>query len=69
MRTSGIAGSRRLGITDEVLALDLDNAVALVLTTFDNEWRATDAKLIAYEVSKMFGDGEGGDDDDNPEYV
>jgi hypothetical protein len=36
VRTSGVAGSARLGITDAVLAWDLDNAVTLRLMQFDN---------------------------------
>lgn len=47
------------------MSQDLDNAVAYRLLEFDNESRIeqikASAKLIAYEVSKMFG-GDDGDD-------
>jgi len=44
----------RLGIEDEVTALDLDNAVSLRLLQFDAEQMKQNARLIAYEVSKIF---------------
>lgn len=56
-RESGIAASVRLNIEDEVMALDLDNAVSLRLLQFDTERMRQSARLIAYEVSKLFGDG------------
>ena len=59
----------RLGITDWWIAQDIDNAVAYRLLEFDNESRLeqmkASAKLIAYEVSKMFG----GDDDGGSPYA
>ncbi len=64
MRTSGISGSKRLNIDDEVLAFDLGNAVSLRLLKFDREVAENQAKLIAYEVSKIFGDGSDTDGDD-----
>ena len=45
MRESGIAGSQRLGIADDVLAWDLDNAVTLRLMQFDNEKQAANQKF------------------------
>lgn len=54
-RESGIPASRRLGIRDEVLGLDLDYAVSLRLLLFENERDKQRARLIAYEVSKLFG--------------
>lgn len=47
VRTSGIAGSVRIGIEDEVLALDFDNAVALRLMRFDRHCREHQANLLA----------------------
>jgi hypothetical protein len=48
----------RLGIEDEVTALDLDNAVSLRLLQFDAEQMKQNARLIAYEVSKIFSSEE-----------
>ena len=56
-RSSGVPLSQRLGIAEWVLAYDLDKAVSLRLLVFDREQMEHNAKLIAYEVSKMFGDG------------
>lgn len=68
VRDSGIAASRRLNITDEWIAQDLDNAVSYRLLVFDNEMRAdqikASAKLIAIEVGKMFGGGTTSDEPD-----
>ena len=36
----------------------MDSAVSLRLLIFDREVMENNAKLIAYEVSKIFGDGE-----------
>lgn len=47
-----------LDITDEVVALDLELAVTYRLLKFDVETQQNQAKLIAYEVSKIFGSGE-----------
>lgn len=65
-RESGIAASKRLKIQSPVTAADLDMAVAVRLTVFDNEVRHTSAKLIAYEVGKMLG-GESGGSPTSPE--
>lgn len=66
VKTSGIAGSKRLQIQDEMVAWDLDNAVAFRLLIFEREVAEQQAKLIAFEVSKIFGDGSGeGDTGDN----
>lgn len=62
VRTSGIAASVRLGIKDEVRALDIDNAASLRLLQFDTDVMKQSARLIAYEVSKIFGSGESDDD-------
>ena len=68
VRSSGIAASKRLGITDWWTAQDIDNAVTHRLLEFDNESRISQmkvsAKLIAYEVARTF-NGEGGSDDDD----
>jgi hypothetical protein len=53
VRSSGIAGSIRLGIESEVTAMDLDNAVTIRLMLFDNGVRKATAKLTAYEVGKL----------------
>jgi hypothetical protein len=57
-RESGIPASKRLKVLDEVAALDIDNAVALRLVRFDTEVNKNMARLIAYEVSKIFGTSE-----------
>ncbi len=44
----------RLNIKDEVTALDMDNAVSLRLLQFDAEQMKQNARLTAYEVSKIF---------------
>lgn len=75
VRSSGIAGSRRLGIANEWLAQDLDNAVAYRLLRFDNEIRENQMKtaaiLNANEMSKVIAVALGGsvDDDDEPAEV
>ena len=43
------------GIEDEMAKLDFDLACAFRLILHDNECREGQAKLIAYEVSKLFG--------------
>ena len=58
VRTSGIAGSQRLNIDDDIVAFDLDNAVSLRLLKFDRAVAENQARLIAYEVSKIFGDSD-----------
>ena len=69
-QTSGIAASQRLGIKDEVLGLDIDNAVSLRLLQFETERDKQRAKLIAYEVSKLFSeDNDVLDDDSIAEYI
>lgn len=60
-RESGVRASERLEIADKVVAWDLENAVTYRLLKFDNEKQKQMAKMIAYEVSKIFGDGS--DDD------
>jgi hypothetical protein len=60
-RDTGIPASRRLQIRDEVTALEFDAAVSLRLLNFDNDQAKGLSRLIAYEVSKIFG---GGRDDD-----
>jgi len=71
VRDSGIAASERLGIADPVRALDLDTAVTLRLLHFDNEKQAnfikSQANRTAYEVSKMFGDGNEDESDSDAE--
>lgn len=51
----------RLGIENPVIALDLDLAIAYRLQRYDNEALKDHAKLIAYEVSKIFGSSESGE--------
>ena len=69
VRDSNIAGSVRLGLKGWWRAADLDNAVTLRLRQHDTkesmDQMKTSAKLVAYEVSKMFGDGGGDDDEGN----
>lgn len=69
VRSSGIAASTRLGITDWWAAQDIDNAVTHRLLEFDNESRISQmkvsAKLIAYEVARTFNGEAGSDDDDS----
>ncbi len=60
-RSSTQTAGEWLEIKDPVLALSLQNAVTLRLLMFDTECRKTDAKRIAYEVSKIFGDGKNGE--------
>lgn len=62
-RDAGIQPSKRIGVRDEVLALDFDRAVSLRLLRFDNEKADENAKKIAYQVSKIFGSGETSDDE------
>lgn len=45
-RETGIPASIRLKIKDEVLALDLDNAVTLRLFRFDNDEKANDRRFL-----------------------
>ena len=45
------------GVDDDIAALDFDLTCAFRLVMYDNECRKGQAKLIAYEVSKLFGDG------------
>jgi hypothetical protein len=63
VRSSGIAGSVRLGIKDPLLAYDLDNAVALRLVQYDQTQLKHAAKLTIYELAKAWN----GNDDDDPE--
>ncbi len=57
-RDTGTPASQHLQIKDEVLALDFNLAVTLRLLRFDNEVMKQQAKVTAYEVSKIFGSGE-----------
>jgi hypothetical protein len=56
--------SERLGIKDELLAWNLENAVSLRLLKFDREVAEQSARLVAYEVSKIFGDPKESEPDD-----
>ena len=62
-RNSGTRPSDLAGITCENAALDFDITCAFRLELHDAEVRKTQAKLIAYEVSKIFGDGSETTDD------
>ena len=58
-RESGIAASTRLGITDSVEALNVDNAVTLRLLHFDREQAEYERKMLAQEVCRQaFGSGD-----------
>jgi hypothetical protein len=46
-RESGIAASQRLKIKDEVLALDIDNAVSLRLLRYDQQQQADNRRFWA----------------------
>ena len=46
------------GVEDEMAKLSFDLTCAYRLVLHDNECRKGQAKLIAYEVSKLFADGE-----------
>jgi hypothetical protein len=59
-RNQGKSGSEILGINDDVLAWNFNRACSFRLSVYDNQCRESQAKLIAYEVSKLFGDGSGG---------
>ncbi len=66
-RHGGKLASELAGIQCPTAALDFDLACTIRLNAWDMERDKTKAKLIAYEVSKMFGDGQnddesGGDD-------
>ncbi len=49
--------------------MQFDLACQIRLNQHDIEHDELQAKLIAYEVSKLFGDGSQNDDDGNVEYV
>ena len=69
--TAKLAGQRPsdlAGIKDEIAALDFDLACSFRLEIYEGEKMKTTAKLIAYEVSKIFGDGESGSKNDD-QYV
>ena len=55
----GVLASEKLGIENEIAALDLDSAVAIRLTMFDTEIAKTNAQRIAYEVGKLFAGDSG----------
>ena len=63
-RNSGSRPSDLAGIDDDIAALDFDLACAFRLEIYDNDKLKTQAKRIAYEVSKIFGDGSEDDDGD-----
>jgi hypothetical protein len=63
-RDTGIPASKRLGIKDEVIALDFDLAVTNRLFLYQTEERKALAKHIAYEVAKWWS-GDSDDDDDS----
>ncbi len=66
--TAKLAGQRPselAGIADEMAALDFDLACAFRMEIYEGETRKTEAKLIAYEVSKIFGDGSSGDNSED----
>ena len=65
VRSSGIAASVRLRISDEWTAQDLDNVVAYRLLVFDNDKIEQSAKAIAAEVWRS--SGMSTDDDNEPE--
>lgn len=62
-RDTGIPASQHLLVRDEVLALDFNLAVTLRLSRYDCDVMKTQAKRIAYEVSKIFSDREDDTDD------
>jgi hypothetical protein len=64
--TAKLAGQRPselADIRDDIAALDFDLACAFRHEIYETEKAKTLAKLIAYEVSKLFGDGSENDDD------
>ena len=63
-RLAGQRPSELAGITNDIAALDFDLACSFRLELYDIEKDKTRAKLIAYEVSKMFGDSSGEGDVD-----
>lgn len=65
VRSSGIAGSVRLGIKDQLLAYDLDSAVALKLNQYDEKQMKNAAKLTIYELAKAWNGGEENDYDES----
>ena len=60
-RNGGKLASELAGIECPNAALDFDLACTIRLNAYDLEVDQTRAKLIAYEVSKIFGSGEGGE--------
>jgi hypothetical protein len=63
-RDTGIAASKRLGITDEVAALNFDLAVSYRLFRLRAEERKDLARRIAHECGIAFFGGEDQEDDD-----
>jgi hypothetical protein len=57
------------GISDENAALDFDLACTVRLNAYHMERDENRAKLIAYEVSKLFGDAEESNDGYPPPVV
>lgn len=62
-RDGGVRSSEMAGIQDETAALDFDLACAIRLNQYSIERDELRAKLIAYEVSKLFGSSDADDDD------
>jgi hypothetical protein len=58
-KNSGQRASKLLNVKSEVCALDFDLACTLRLLKFESEQMETNAKLIAYEVGKLFGGSDG----------
>lgn len=63
-RDTGIPASKRLGIKDEVVALDFDLAVSFRLFRLRIEEQKSLAKRIAYECGKALFGGKDDDSDD-----
>lgn len=69
-RNAAVRASNLAGITDECTALDFDIACTLRLAIYDNEVRARQAQLIAFEVSKLFASDSQQDDENlKPEEI
>lgn len=61
----GVLPSQRLGIEGEVAALSFDLAVCSRLFLLEQQQAEYQAKLIAYEVSKIFAPPKEGEGDDS----
>jgi hypothetical protein len=62
-RDTGIPASRRLGIKDEVAALDFDFAVSFRLFQLRQEEQKGLAKRIVFEIAKWWAGDKSEDDD------